>query len=619
VRFENRSLLAGIAVLAVACAAAAATISSPLRGSGIPVTVAPGSPASQQWLQLDRRALATLASARGHVELDGFPIAPGSTGRLLLDRFEVASPRAQIVVEGVQGPTSLALPEVAHFGGTLEGDPDSRVYVGVQADRVVAVLKTAAGLTYVGPDESKVDFVVRTADSPSNFAYSATPWSCAEEELPGLAGKPAEVDARALQSVLIPGVALKQAAIRVDTDQELLAKFSGSPTAMANWILSLFGAMNVIYERDLSLHLTVVEIHAWTTADPYDGPATIDQLTQLGSWWGTHRPIGSYPRWTVHLLSGRSVTGGVAWLDVTCPWSASYGYGVTQVYGDYPAHIWDLFASSHEIGHNAGSPHTHCYSPPIDKCYSGETGCYVGPTSVPADKGTIMSYCHLLPGGYNNIKLVFHSRCIDEQMLPLIDGNSSCMTTGATFADVPPSYPFFDYIEALARSGVTSGCGGNNFCPDSSVTRAQMAVFLLRSKLGSGYVPPPCTGKVFGDVPCGGGMFDPWIEDLAARGITNGCGGGNYCPNSPVTRAQMAIFLLRTPFGSGYVPPPCSGTVFGDVPCKGGIYDAWIEDLAARGITKGCGSGNYCPNDPNTRGQMAVFLVKTFGLLTTLN
>ena len=60
------------------------------------------------------------------------------------------------------------------------------------------------------------------------------------------------------------------------------------------------------------------------------------------------------------------------------------------------------------------------------------------------------------------------------------------------------------------------------------------------------YVPPACSGTVFNDVPCTGGVFDPWIEDLASRGITGGCGGGNYCPSSPVTRAQMAVFVVKT-------------------------------------------------------------------------
>ncbi len=119
---------------------------------------------------------------------------------------------------------------------------------------------------------------------------------------------------------------------------------------------------------------------------------------------------------------------------------------------------------------------------------------------------------------------------------------------------------------------------------------------------------------MFADVPCAGGAFDRWIEDLAGRGITGGCGGGNYCPGNAVTRAQMAPFLLKTLLGSAYNPPNCTGGVFQDVPCTGGIFDRWIEDLSARLITAGCGGGNYCPGGLNTRGQMAVFLVKTFSL-----
>jgi S-layer homology domain len=51
----------------------------------------------------------------------------------------------------------------------------------------------------------------------------------------------------------------------------------------------------------------------------------------------------------------------------------------------------------------------------------------------------------------------------------------------ATFGDVPTNHPFFQFIEALAASGITGGCGGGNFCPDNPVTRGQMAVFLSKA------------------------------------------------------------------------------------------------------------------------------------------
>jgi hypothetical protein len=194
-------------------------------------------------------------------------------------------------------------------------------------------------------------------------------------------------------------------------------------------------------------------------------------------------------------------------------------------------------------------------------------------------------------------------------------GNSSFPATwilhiGASFADVPTSYPFYGYIERLFHNSVTAGCGAGNFCPTGLVTRAQMAAFLLKAKHTSAYVPPVCTG-IFTDVSCPS-LFADWIEELSAEGITGGCGVNLYCPGDPASRAQMAVFLLKAKHGSGYVPPSCMG-VFNDVSCPS-LFADWIEQLAAEGITGGCGSGNYCPNDPITRGQMAVFLVKTFGL-----
>jgi hypothetical protein len=182
------------------------------------------------------------------------------------------------------------------------------------------------------------------------------------------------------------------------------------------------------------------------------------------------------------------------------------------------------------------------------------------------------------------------------------------------FLDVPPWHLYFPFVNTIALNSVTGGCIANpaQFCPNTGVTRAQMAVFLLRSQLGPTYVPPACTAPVFNDVPCSN-AFAPWINDLVARGVTTGCGNGNYCPDSVVTREQMSVFLLRTRFGNTYNPPPCGTATFSDVPCTN-PFAAWIYDLVARGITGGCGANTYCPTGPATRGQMAVFLVRTFNL-----
>ena len=193
------------------------------------------------------------------------------------------------------------------------------------------------------------------------------------------------------------------------------------------------------------------------------------------------------------------------------------------------------------------------------------------------------------------------------------DGTTGSLPNGwiADFLDVPPANPFYSDVVVLAANGITGGIGNGLYGVADPVLRQQMAVFLLKAKHGVCYAPPPCTG-VFSDVSCSS-PFAAWIEALAAEGITGGCGAGVYCPQDPVRRDQMAAFLLKANHGAGYVPPACTG-VFGDVACPGHPFAPWIEQLAAENITGGCGGGNYCPANPNTRGQMAVFLTKTFNL-----
>jgi len=188
------------------------------------------------------------------------------------------------------------------------------------------------------------------------------------------------------------------------------------------------------------------------------------------------------------------------------------------------------------------------------------------------------------------------------------------LVTSETFGDVPFNYWALDWINRLYAADITSGCSTNplEYCPEASVTRAQMAVFLEKGLHYPAAYTPPDAIPTFNDTA--GHWAEDWVEALKVDGITGGCGGGNYCPDDPVTRAQMAVFLLKSKYGSGYTPPDVgSNTGFNDVPVTHWAAP-WIKQLAAEGITGGCGSGNYCPNNPVNRAQMAVFLVKTFSL-----
>ena len=169
-------------------------------------------------------------------------------------------------------------------------------------------------------------------------------------------------------------------------------------------------------------------------------------------------------------------------------------------------------------------------------------------------------------------------------------------------AALPPGGSFIDddlnphegYIEAITEIGVTSGCEVDEYCPRRDVTREQMASFLARA-LG---LPTSPTDHFTDDT---GSVHEANINKLAEAGISLGCGGSNYCPNQPVSRAQMASFLARA-----FDLPATSVDFFPDDSNSG--HEGNINRIAADGITLGCGSGLYCPYDDVPRDQMASFL-----------
>jgi hypothetical protein len=165
-------------------------------------------------------------------------------------------------------------------------------------------------------------------------------------------------------------------------------------------------------------------------------------------------------------------------------------------------------------------------------------------------------------------------------------------------------------IETLADSGITSGCNppdNNRFCPDDPVTRGQMAAFLRR---GIGGAAPPT--PAFTDT--GGSVFEDDIAWLAGRAITSGCNppdSNRFCPDDPVTRGQMAAFLVRA---FGYTGGSGDDRFDDD---DNSVFEDDIDRLADAGVTIGCNPPDndlFCPDDPVTRGAMATFLVRALGL-----
>lgn len=180
-------------------------------------------------------------------------------------------------------------------------------------------------------------------------------------------------------------------------------------------------------------------------------------------------------------------------------------------------------------------------------------------------------------------------------------------TTVPPFGDVPVNDPFIDYIRIIKANAVTSGCTTTNYCPSENTTRGQMAVFIVRSLLGTDNFDVPAI-QYFNDVTPAHPQFK-WIQKLRELNITTGCNLVEYCPNDPVTRGQMAAFVVRAKFGSNFTYP--TTPYFQDVPANHPFFN-FVQKLRQVGITTGCNANQYCVNDNNTRGQMAVFLTRMF-------
>ena len=153
-------------------------------------------------------------------------------------------------------------------------------------------------------------------------------------------------------------------------------------------------------------------------------------------------------------------------------------------------------------------------------------------------------------------------------------------------------------------AGITRGCNpptNDRFCPGDTVTRGQMAAFLVRALDLEDRLGDP-----FRDDD--GSLFEADIERLAAAGITRGCNppvNDLFCPDDTVTRGQMAAFLVRA---LGYTDAG-PGDLFTDD--DGSPFEADIDKLATAGITLGCNpplNDQFCPTESVTRAQMAAFL-----------
>jgi hypothetical protein len=403
----------------------------------------------------------------------------GSEVSLALEAFDVFAPGATIIEYTDHGPRWLAPPADSYFRGSVIGDPDSLVVLA-SGRKLRGFIYTSGRVYAIAPDrnvygDDRVEPVshLRQVDAERDRPVGMLPFHCGAESLsppPGSRsvtafGMPISVQPMWTSTVYTVNLA-------IETDYELRQQFS-STDAEVRYLGDLTAAASAIYWRDVKTVFQIGTVHLWTTSsDPWSATDMEGALDELGDYW--HANYAGVARTIAYFVSGKNLGGGIAWLGVLCGgdfqfqgcdangqncvthWGGAYGLsgnhaGVFSVTN--PNQYWDILAYTHEIGHNFSSPHTHCFPTPIDHCYNSESGCYSGPlcvngTSDPCNIGTIMSYCHLRAGGYNNLTMTFGqqgqlSQQVLDTMRGYVESKAACLMLMAAAPTVtgvsPPS------------------------------------------------------------------------------------------------------------------------------------------------------------------------------------
>lgn len=382
-----------------------------------------------------------------------FVLGPGVSVDLELARREVYAPDARLLSVTDEGEVELPRPDVMLFGGHVADDLDSVVFLAFSPYGVEGYIE-AVGQTWIvssGPFDQDLPIGVYNLTTLPEGVINWAQWECAADQL-GQNVHP--IDPNTLHTPR--GVNCFLLEFAVETDQEYLGLFGGDQNAANTYIATLFGAVGEIYSRDFGAETQVVWSRLWTTTDPWNQSSTTDQLFQYRDYWEAN--MGSVAKDLGHFLSGRGLGGGVAWLPGIC--NSGFNYGLSaNLSGFFPYPIqdnnsqnWDLMVVAHEGGHNVGAPHTHDIG--IDNCANGD--CSVTPN------GTIMSYCHLCPGGLANVLMQFHPVNINNHILPTLNGatcdiEGNCENITMSFPNGLPSIVSPDGTTTIAVAATGSG------------------------------------------------------------------------------------------------------------------------------------------------------------------
>jgi len=399
---------------------------------------------------LDSAAIAQIDSlAIGErIELSDMPIGGERRATVEFERVALYAEGAQVVVVAEGRYRTLPRDDRIFLVGTSAADPRARVAL---AGTRGAVGSWRGGL-YGASGFEEIRFY-QDAGRRFSRAYSVEDLqpegveldsACMNSEIDALSG-PGDPSVARAAAVNSRGGVLRLGVLAIDTDKEWLdRRFSDDVTAAADYKEELMLIANGLFEVELNLRLQLGNVFLRVGSDPYpdaDSGAGEAELREFGSYWEDN--YSGIERTHAAMISGRSNSpnsaSGIAWVNSYCRYQSGGGsYSYSQLFRNRnfgPSRSAGLF--THELGHNLGSQHTHCYEPPIDQCFNSQSGCYSGPVSCPSGgSGTLMSYCHFGSACGGSIQLEFAPRVMNRINGRIAENFPSCITedTGL-FAD----------------------------------------------------------------------------------------------------------------------------------------------------------------------------------------
>jgi hypothetical protein len=581
-------------------------------------------------------------------KLEAFPLDAATQVDLVMEAVPATSRGAKVVVVE-EGGRERSVPRLARiWRGRVEGDPESSVFLADSPAGTFGWVETDGRHHVISSGDPLGDRTIVVFDmrGPAAEHIQWLPFDCAVDEIKqpfaDLIPEPEQGG--------VAGAVCRTVEIALDTDHEFLGLFGGSTAAAQGYLDTLVAAANEIFRRDCNVQLRVTFSRLWTDEDPWDQNGLTSQFYEFTNYWSDNH--ADVERDIAHLLSGRALGGGVAWVGAACSQSAGYALS-SNLAGFFPtplidhSHLnWDIKVFTHEIGHNLGTLHTHTaqqYSPPLDDCYlpddSGLGAC------TQAWSGTIMSYCQLCPGGMSNLNLKFHPStqlviesyvasvpCLvdeacgfdddgdgvanAEDNCPGVWNPAQADTDGDSAGDACDGCP----NDPLKVAAGTCGCGSIDVDYDGDGELDcdgvvfEVGDFMLSGGQSSSYAIADHSGTVTGFAVAFRfvGSGDAWASDMIGA-LFNGAtgvqaGGENSLFPGYLDLGEWSYYGETSP-GIYKDGKACSLPILGSAPMTFRIRNGWAASPAVaygdvRLVVFGIEPATPCPADLNGDGQV---------------